>query len=181
MPTTTRQSGQRWKARLLKSTTSFRIRGFTSRSRMRKACQRSGRWKEQAMEDSNGSASSAKTSRLVTPSKYVAICSETAPTAAFSGLLHRCMVIRHEAMASKEIGTAAAAGVNLRRVNLVFAKHEPAWSLPALAEKDEPFAIRSDVAGLFPDCVPGIVQRGAESGDSNPLAPCLEPFIASST
>jgi hypothetical protein len=50
------------------------------------------------------------------------------------------MVIRREATASKEIGTAVAAGVNLRRANLVFAKHEP-------------FAIQNDVAELCPDCV----------------------------
>jgi hypothetical protein len=35
------------------------------------------------------------------------------------------MVIRREAMASKEIGTAAAAGGNLRPEHLVFVKHEP--------------------------------------------------------
>jgi hypothetical protein len=38
------------------------------------------------------------------------------------------MVIPREAMASKGIGTAAAAAVNLRRANLVFAKHHATGS-----------------------------------------------------
>ena len=48
------------------------------------------------------------------------------------------MVIRREAMVSKGIGTAAAAAVNLRRANLVFAKHDV-----TLKEK-EPEKIVSD-------------------------------------